>query len=53
VRKRFKRKLRSCPMCKPHKTNGSVRWKPKDLEALKIAEKEIRWEKATGNGRAL
>jgi hypothetical protein len=28
-------------LCKPHKTGGSVRWKPKELAAMETAEKEI------------
>lgn len=28
-------------MCKPHKMGGAVRWKSKDLELAKVAEKEI------------
>jgi len=28
-RKQLKKKERSCPMCKPHKTQGSNRWKAK------------------------
>lgn len=42
MRKRMKKKLRSCPLCKPHKTGGSCRWKPKEFELLKQDEKEIR-----------
>jgi hypothetical protein len=41
LRKRLKKKLRSCPSCKPHKTHGAPRWKNKDLYELKLAEDEI------------
>jgi len=41
LRKRLKRKLRSCPSCKPHKTHGVPRWKNRDLHKLKLAEDEI------------
>jgi hypothetical protein len=42
MRKRFKNKLRSCAMCKPHKTKGSCRWKYKELASLNEFEKEKR-----------
>jgi hypothetical protein len=29
-------------MCKPHKTGHSNRWKPKEQEDRKIADKEIK-----------
>lgn len=41
MRKRTKRKLRSCPTCKPNKTGHAVRWTSKELQALKLSEKEI------------
>jgi len=40
VRKRYKKKLRSCPICKPHKMNGSKRWKVKDEALLREFEKK-------------
>jgi hypothetical protein len=40
MRKRYKNKLRSCPMCKPHKTSGSKRWKVREEFLLKEFEKE-------------
>ncbi len=40
MRKRYKNKKRSCPLCKPQKTNGSVRWSKKDLFLLKEFEKQ-------------
>ena len=39
MRKRLKNKRRSCKLCKPHKTGWEVRWKAKDLAALKQFEK--------------
>lgn len=44
MRKMYKKKKRSCPSCKPHKTQGSVRWKSKDLLLMKEAEKEKKGE---------
>jgi hypothetical protein len=41
MRKHLKRKRRSCALCKPHKTGGAVRWKPKELAAMEAASKEI------------
>jgi hypothetical protein len=38
MRKRLKKKKRSCAMCKPHKMGGDNRWKPRDNEALKRFE---------------
>ena len=40
MRKRLKKKLHSCPMCKPHKMHGACRWKPKEEAALKEFEKK-------------
>ena len=40
MRKRFKKKRRSCPLCKPHKTHGACRWTDKERQALKEFEKE-------------
>lgn len=40
MRKRLKKKARSCPMCKPHKMHKANRWTPKDEDALKRFEKE-------------
>jgi len=39
MRKRLKRKRRSCSLCKPHKTAWSSRWKPKEEQALKEFER--------------
>lgn len=41
MRKRFKKKLRSCAMCKPWKMCSAHRWAIKDMDALNRAEKEI------------
>jgi hypothetical protein len=38
MRKRSKSKLRSCSLCKPHKTGHDCRWKTKDLVLLKEFE---------------
>jgi hypothetical protein len=40
MRKQKKRKLRSCPMCKPNKTGGACRWNVRERQAIKIAESE-------------
>ena len=40
MRKMFKLKKHSCALCKPHKTGHQNRWKSKDLEKIKIFEKE-------------
>ena len=40
MRKRLKKKLRSCPMCKSFKMHGSNRWKYRDFDRLKRDEKE-------------
>ena len=42
MRKRLKQKLRSCKMCKAYKMGWENRWKPRELFALKEAEREIR-----------
>lgn len=41
MRKRQKNKLRSCGLCKPHKTGGSNRWNEKEFAELKESEKEL------------
>jgi len=40
MRKRLKKKKRSCAMCKPYKMHWENRWKPKDEARLKDFEKE-------------
>lgn len=42
MRKRLKKKLRSCPMCKPHKTRGANRWNVKELDRLERAERQMK-----------
>ena len=42
MRKQYKKKLRSCPLCKPHKTMGSNRWKNKEQVLYKEHNKEIK-----------
>lgn len=42
VRKRYKAKLRSCGLCKPHKRGIERRWKPQGLASMRAAEREIR-----------
>lgn len=42
MRKMYKKKKRSCPMCKPHKMHGAKRWKYKELEARMRFEKELK-----------
>ena len=39
MRKRMKKKLRSCPLCKPHKMGWENRWLLKDLIKLEEFEK--------------
>ena len=41
MRKRLKKKKRSCAMCKPHKMHDANRWKLKDFDKIKRSEKEI------------
>lgn len=42
MRKRYKKKLRSCKVCKPHKMNIVLRWKEKESFKLKMYEQEKR-----------
>jgi hypothetical protein len=39
MRKRFKIKKRSCPMCKPNKMWWAKRWNNKELSKIKEFEK--------------
>ena len=39
MRKIYKKKKRSCALCKPWKMNGSKRWKAKELQAQKEFER--------------
>lgn len=41
MRKAKKRKLRSCPMCKPNKTGGATRWTVREFCLLRSDEREI------------
>jgi hypothetical protein len=41
-RKSYKKKKRSCPMCKPHKMNGEKRWKKKEEVQLREFERNVR-----------
>lgn len=41
MRKRLKRKRRSCTLCKPFKMATELRWKPKELDRIVRAEREI------------
>ena len=38
-RKRYRKKRRSCAICKPDKRGLAVRWTPKDLALLRQYEK--------------
>lgn len=42
MRKSLKRERRSCRLCKPNKTGGANRWTPKEADALRRDEREIR-----------
>ncbi|MEW6740897.1 MAG: hypothetical protein AB1325_13460 [Nitrospirota bacterium] len=42
MRKQYKKKKRSCKLCKPHKMGIEKRWKPQEAEQIRIAEKQIR-----------
>ena len=46
MRKMYKNKKRSCPLCKPYKRGCAIRWKEKEKAALKrfahaVAEKKF------------
>jgi hypothetical protein len=41
MRKRLKKKLRSCALCKPHKMGWDNRRKPREESLLREAEQEI------------
>lgn len=40
MRKRMKKKLRTCNLCKPHKRAMAPRWKNRDLSRLREFERE-------------
>jgi len=42
MRKRLKKKKRSCALCKPHKMGKALRWKAADYDRLVSDEKEIK-----------
>ena len=42
MRKRYKKKKRSCPMCKPHKMEWEHRFKKKELDFRDRSDKIIR-----------
>jgi len=42
MRKRYKKKLRSCPMCKPHKMGWEHRFKKKDLDIMERSDRLIK-----------
>jgi|GEM_PF-1098498 len=42
MRKKYKDKRASCPLCKPYKRKWSNRWKVRDLDFIGRSEKEIR-----------
>ena len=42
MRKRLKKKKRSCALCKPHKMAKALRWKAADFDRLVNDEKEIK-----------
>lgn len=42
MRKQLKKKLRSCCLCKPHKMGKANRWKIRELDKLRRADKVCR-----------
>ena len=45
MRKVYKRKRRSCALCKPHKMGWAKRWKAKEIGRLQAMEQEVRQRK--------
>lgn len=41
MRKQYKKKKRSCALCKPHKMGWDNRWKKKEREKRDLDEEEI------------
>jgi hypothetical protein len=41
MRKAYKKKRRSCALCKAHKRQAAKRWKPRDMDIIRRAEKQI------------
>jgi hypothetical protein len=42
MRKQLKDKIRSCPLCKPHKRGWSCRWTPQERQAILETDRELR-----------
>ena len=42
MRKRYKDKLKSCALCKPHKRGWALRWRPREFAVLMRMECEVR-----------
>jgi len=42
MRKRLKKKRRSCSVCKPHKVGRTNRWKTREFEQMERDEEEMR-----------
>lgn len=42
MRKNYKRKRRSCSLCKPHKMGWDQRWKAKEAARRLVMERTIR-----------
>jgi len=42
MRKRLKKKLRSCQMCKPHKMGWENRWSVRERDRLERAERQMK-----------
>ena len=43
MRKVYKKKRRSCALCKPHKMGWEKRWKPKEAARVRAMEGELKW----------
>jgi len=41
MRKQYKKKERSCPICKPNKVGWENRWNRKDRDIIEDSEKQI------------
>lgn len=41
ARKRYKKKVRACGLCKPHKSGRSNRWSPRELQRLRQFEQTL------------
>lgn len=51
MRKRYKNKLKSCALCKPHKRGWALRWRGRELASMSAAETEVRNALATETPR--